>query len=72
MAVCEVCGNDYWLAFEVRTVSDDGVGITNLRDGSLGFGLVRTLVHQVGGNIEIGGELGVLVTITIPLAAEAA
>jgi hypothetical protein len=20
MAVCEVCGNDYWLAFQVRTV----------------------------------------------------
>jgi hypothetical protein len=20
MAVCEVCGNDYWLTFEVRTV----------------------------------------------------
>jgi PAS domain S-box-containing protein len=50
------------------TVSDDGVGITSLRDGSLGFGLVRTLVHQVGGSIEIGGDLGVLVTISIPLA----
>ncbi|MER5454300.1 MULTISPECIES: Prokaryotic metallothionein [unclassified Micromonospora] len=23
MATCEVCGNDYWLAFEVRTVSGD-------------------------------------------------
>lgn len=22
MAICEVCGNDYWMAFEVRTVSD--------------------------------------------------
>ncbi|MBQ1067082.1 Prokaryotic metallothionein, partial [Micromonospora sp. D75] len=20
MATCEVCGNDYWMAFEVRTV----------------------------------------------------
>ena len=23
MAVCETCGNDYWLAFEVTTVSGD-------------------------------------------------
>ncbi|HLU33488.1 MAG TPA: Prokaryotic metallothionein [Natronosporangium sp.] len=23
MAVCEVCGNDYWQAFEVRTASGD-------------------------------------------------
>ncbi|MEV4760333.1 Prokaryotic metallothionein [Micromonospora sp. NPDC049559] len=22
MATCEVCGNDYWMSFEVRTVSD--------------------------------------------------
>lgn len=23
MATCETCGNDYWLAFEVRTVSGE-------------------------------------------------
>ncbi|MGH3655564.1 MAG: Prokaryotic metallothionein [Micromonosporaceae bacterium] len=23
MAVCEVCGNDYWMAFEVRTVGGE-------------------------------------------------
>ncbi|GAA0690605.1 hypothetical protein GCM10010193_51210 [Kitasatospora atroaurantiaca] len=23
MAVCAVCGNDYWLAFEVKTVTGD-------------------------------------------------
>lgn len=23
MAVCDVCGNDYWMSFEVRTVSGD-------------------------------------------------
>jgi hypothetical protein len=23
MAVCEVCGNDYWLSFEIRTTSGD-------------------------------------------------
>ncbi|MCI0687067.1 MAG: hypothetical protein L0Y54_07520 [Sporichthyaceae bacterium] len=23
MAICEVCGNDYWMSFEVRTVSGD-------------------------------------------------
>jgi PAS domain S-box-containing protein len=52
------------------TVSDDGVGLANVREGSLGFGLVRTLVHQIGGSIEIGGERGVLVTISIPLAID--
>ncbi len=23
MATCEVCGNDYWMSFEVRTVTGD-------------------------------------------------
>ncbi|WP_415645216.1 Prokaryotic metallothionein [Stackebrandtia soli] len=23
MAMCEVCGNDYWLSFEVRTITGD-------------------------------------------------
>lgn len=23
MATCDVCGNDYWLSFEVRTISGD-------------------------------------------------
>lgn len=23
MAACEVCGNDYWMSFEVRTISGD-------------------------------------------------
>lgn len=23
MATCDVCGNDYWLTFEVRTISGD-------------------------------------------------
>jgi hypothetical protein len=23
MGVCEVCGNDYWMSFEVRTISGD-------------------------------------------------
>jgi phage terminase large subunit GpA-like protein len=23
MAICEVCGNDYWMTFEVRTVGGD-------------------------------------------------
>ncbi|MCP3782386.1 Prokaryotic metallothionein [Micromonospora sp. A3M-1-15] len=28
MATCEVCGNDYWMAFEVRTVN----GATHIFD----------------------------------------
>jgi PAS domain S-box-containing protein len=30
------------------TVRDDGVGISSLREGSLGYGLVRSLVQQIG------------------------
>ena len=31
MATCEVCGNDYWMAFEVRTVSGDVHTFDSLR-----------------------------------------
>ncbi|WP_373568667.1 ATP-binding protein [Paracoccus actinidiae] len=44
-------------------VRDNGVGMTNYREGSLGYGLVRSLVKQIGGEIEIQGDAGVTVTI---------
>jgi PAS domain S-box-containing protein len=45
-------------------VRDNGVGMTNFREGSLGYGLVRSLVQQIGGEIEVQGDAGVTVTIS--------
>jgi PAS domain S-box-containing protein len=44
-------------------VRDNGIGMTNYRGGSLGYGLVRSLVKQIGGELEIQGDAGVTVTI---------
>ena len=45
-------------------VRDNGVGMGQLREGSLGFGLVRSLVNQLRGDIAIEGGPGVAVRIT--------
>ncbi|MFH5927507.1 histidine kinase dimerization/phosphoacceptor domain -containing protein [Roseomonas xinghualingensis] len=45
-------------------VRDNGVGMTSFREGSLGYGLVRSLVKQIGGEIEVQGDAGVTVTIS--------
>ena len=45
-------------------VRDNGVGMSDYRDGSLGYGLVRALVKQMGGEILIQGDAGVTVTLT--------
>jgi PAS domain S-box-containing protein len=45
-------------------VRDDGVGMGQLREGSLGFGLVRSLVNQLRGDIDVKGDAGVAVRIT--------
>jgi PAS domain-containing protein len=44
-------------------VRDDGVGMGQLREGSLGFGLVRSLVNQIGGTIAVESASGVAVRI---------
>jgi len=50
-------------------VRDDGVGMGEMRKGSLGLGLVRSLVNQIRGTIEVQGSSGVAVRITFPTAA---
>lgn len=45
-------------------VRDNGVGMTGFREGSLGYGLVRSLVKQIGGELDIQGDAGVTVTIS--------
>jgi PAS domain S-box-containing protein len=45
-------------------VRDDGVGMASYREGSLGYGLIRALIQQIGGHVDIQGDAGVNVTIT--------
>jgi PAS domain S-box-containing protein len=50
-------------------VRDNGVGMSDFREGSLGYGLIRTLVRQMGGEIAIQGDAGVTVTLAVPDAS---
>jgi two-component sensor histidine kinase len=52
------------------TVRDDGVGMVSLREGSLGYGLVRSLVQQIRGEIDVRNDAGLVVTISFPEAAQ--
>lgn len=54
------------------TIRDDGVGMAPAREGSLGLGLVRSLVKQIRGEIEIRGDGGVTVRISFPHALQPA
>jgi PAS domain S-box-containing protein len=47
-------------------VHDDGVGFSTMREGSLGYGLVRSLVGQIGGEMDIQTDPGLTVTISFP------
>jgi PAS domain S-box-containing protein len=50
-------------------IEDDGIGMSHLRDGSLGYGLLRSLVLKIRGEIDIRSEAGLKVTIVFPEAA---
>ena len=52
-----------WVALRVR---DNGVGMSGDREGALGYGIVRALVGQINGEMEIGCDVGVAVTVTFP------
>ncbi|MCB5173916.1 histidine kinase dimerization/phosphoacceptor domain -containing protein [Microvirga lenta] len=52
------------------TVRDDGVGMLSLREGSLGYGLVRSLVQQIRGQIDVRNDAGLVVTVSFPEAAQ--
>jgi PAS domain S-box-containing protein len=47
-------------------ISDDGKGMSDPREGSLGYSLVDALVRQIHGEMEISGESGVAVSIRFP------
>lgn len=47
-------------------ICDDGIGMVNAREGSLGYGIIRSLVRQIGGTIDIRSAHGLTVTIVFP------
>jgi PAS domain S-box-containing protein len=49
-------------------IGDDGIGMSHVREGSLGYGLIRSLVRQIGGEIDVRGDAGLTVTISFPEA----
>ena len=52
-----------WVEVLIR---DNGIGMSHLREGSLGYGLVRALVEQIRGEITIQNGDGLAVTISFP------
>jgi PAS domain S-box-containing protein len=53
-------------------VKDDGIGLSDLREGSLGLGLVRSLVEQIHGKVAFGSDGGLTVTISFANETNAA
>ena len=47
-------------------VHDDGIGLATIREGSLGYGLVKSLVGQIGGEMDMTTDPGLTVTISFP------
>ena len=52
------------------SIKDDGIGMASFREGSLGYGLVRSLVEQIRGTIAVQSDPGLAVTISFPAPAE--
>ena len=52
-----------WVDVAVR---DDGIGMSEPREGSLGYGLIRSLVNQIRGEIDIRSGAGLTVAISFP------
>jgi PAS domain S-box-containing protein len=51
-------------------IADDGIGMSQVREGSLGYGLIRSLVQQIGGEMDVRGDDGLTVTISFPEAPQ--
>src|SRR5215211_927001 len=50
------------------SIKDDGIGMASFREGSLGYGLVRSLVQQIDGTIAVQSDPGLAVTISFAAA----
>ena len=48
------------------SIKDDGIGMASFREGSLGYGLVRSLVQQISGTIAVQSDPGLAVTVSFP------
>ncbi|MEA2841458.1 MAG: hypothetical protein QOF41_2788 [Methylobacteriaceae bacterium] len=53
-------------------IEDDGIGMSHPREGSLGYGLLRSLVLKLRGEIDIRSESGLKVTIVFPESVQSA
>lgn len=62
-----VCAERLKNALVLVRVKDDGIGLSAVRDGSLGYGIVRSLVGQLAGEITVDGSEGVAVAVTFPM-----
>jgi two-component sensor histidine kinase len=51
-------------------IQDDGIGVSHFREGSLGYGLVRSLVQRISGEIDIQSGEGLTVRITFADACQ--
>jgi PAS domain S-box-containing protein len=47
-------------------ICDDGIGMAEAREGSLGYGIIRSLVRQIGGTLDVRSVNGLTVTIRFP------
>jgi PAS domain S-box-containing protein len=52
------------------SIKDDGIGMASFREGSLGYGLVRSLVQQIDGTIAVQSDPGLAVTVSFPAASD--
>jgi PAS domain S-box-containing protein len=52
------------------SIRDDGIGMASFREGSLGYGLVRSLVQQIDGTIAVKSDPGLAVTISFATAPD--
>jgi PAS domain S-box-containing protein len=52
------------------SIKDDGIGMASFREGSLGYGLVRSLVQQINGTIAVQSDPGLTVTIAFAAAPD--
>src|SRR3954467_11617865 len=48
------------------SIKDDGIGMASFREGSLGYGLVRSLVERISGTIAVQSDPGLAVPISFP------
>jgi two-component sensor histidine kinase len=52
------------------SIKDDGIGMASFREGSLGYGLVRSLVQQIDGTVAVQSDSGLTVTISFAAAPD--